>query len=70
MEIDKRTIYSKCKEITDEIKKDTISFMELETLIGTYMSGNPKTIEHHMRLMGMTGLIKDIGNGKFEIIKK
>ena len=67
MQLDKRTGYFKYVEILSDVKSKEISLMELQALVATYMSSNPKTIEQHIRAMGITGLIKDIGNSRFEI---
>ena len=69
MEIDKRSVYFKWKELIKEIKEDEIKLFDLQSLIATYIGSNERTINTAVRTMGMTGLIEDIGNGRFKIVK-
>lgn len=69
MEIDKRTKYFKMKEVLLQFNKGTIlSISELNSLIATYTSSHPKSMVETLRMMGMTGLIKDIGDSRFEVL--
>lgn len=66
--VDKRSVYYKCHKVLEGMNGE-ISRDELIALISMEMGSNEKTVVNTMRVMGMTGLIKDVGNGKFKIIR-
>ena len=68
--MDRRTNYFRLKKMLDSYPINKISFQELQALISIHIASTPKIIEQAMRTMGMTGLIKDMGNSHFEIIKE
>ena len=70
--MDQRTQYARLKTMIESLDKHkkTITIHELTSLISMNITSTPKTIENAMRTMGMTGLIKDIGESKFKIIRK
>ena len=68
--MDNRTTYSRIKRMLEGVKKKVVSKDELDTLIAIHIGSTPRSIENALRTMAMTGLIKDIGNFRFEIIKE
>ena len=70
--MDQRTQYARLKTMIESLDKHkkTITLDELTSLISINITSTPKTIVNAMRTMGMTGLIKDIGQSRFEIIRK
>lgn len=66
--MDKRNSYYRLKEMLEEYKGKTLSIHELKTLISVNLGCGDKTISQHLRSMGMTGLIEDIGDCKFKIL--
>ena len=52
----------------DELEEGNVLIIfELQTLISVNIGSNPKTIDNAIRTAGMCGLIKDIGNSRFEV---
>ncbi len=68
--MDKRTQFSRLKKMLDEYDKDEISFDELRALISINIASTPKIVENAIKLMGIGGLLKDIGQTKFQIIRQ
>ena len=65
--MDKRTQYFKLKNLVNEIKEDILTLDQLKALVSINIASTPSTVENAVRLMGMTGLIKDIGAFRFKI---
>ncbi len=63
------TGYDKAKEMLSDWTKGTITFGELELLIKRNIGTDPRTVSQAMRTMGDLGLIKDIGNTKFKVLR-
>ena len=53
----------------DECDKKIMSYDELRALISINIAATPKIVDNAMRLLGISGLIKDIGSARFELIK-
>ena len=65
----KRNTYPKLKNMLREHKKNIINLNELRGLIMINIGSNEVTIKSSLRIMNETGLLKDIGNYKFEIAR-
>ena len=65
--MDGRTTYSKLKGILEN-QKGVISIHELRTLIIINVGSCERTIASCLKILAETGLIKDIGDCKFEIL--
>ena len=63
------TIYQNCVKMLKDVKKETVNLDELESLIIRFIGGQQGTISQALHVMGATGLIEDIGNYRFKIIK-
>ena len=66
--MDGRNTYSKLKEILKD-KEGVITIHDLKSLIMMNIGCDERTIQNCLRVMGSTGLIKDIGDCKFEVYK-
>ncbi len=64
--MDGRNTYSKLKEMLKD-KEGIITIHDLNALIMMNIGSDPRTIQTCLRVMGSTGLIKDIGDCRFEI---
>lgn len=64
-----KTVYQKVQELLKDITDKEITLHELTSLITIHMGSTPVTISTALRTMGTTGLIKDIGNSRFIIVK-
>lgn len=62
-------VYSKCVKMLATVKKSEISLPELEALISVFCGSKQVTIDTALKTMGVTNLIKDIGNCRFKILK-
>ena len=51
-----------------ESGKTMMTFSELQGLVMRNIGSGLRTVEMAMRTMGATGLIKDIGKSKFEVL--
>ncbi len=65
--MDGRNTYSKLKEILKD-KEGVITIHELKSLIMMNIGCDERTIQNCLKVMGGTGLIKDIGDCRFEIL--
>lgn len=63
-----KTIYENCSEMLKDRKGETITLENLKGLIIKYIGGQQRTIDQALRVMATTGLIKDVGNWRFEIL--
>ena len=63
-----RTIYQNCVKMLETIKGEVITFNELESLIIRFIGGQAGTINQALKVMATTGLIKDVGNARFEVL--
>ena len=63
-----KTIFSSCKEMLSKADKKVITLEQLRMLIQIHIGSQRGTIEQALRVMGSTGLIKDIGECKFEVL--
>lgn len=72
---DRRTTFSRLKEMLKDYrprrnsKTSEISFATLEKLIVMNIGSNQRTIADSMRTMVLTGLLQDIGDGRFRIVR-
>jgi hypothetical protein len=64
--MDGRTTYSKLKNILKDLQ-GVITIHELRTLIIINVGSCERTIASCLKILSETGLIKDIGDCKFEI---
>ncbi len=62
------TIYQNCAKMLEDVE-GTISLEELESLIIRCIGGQRGTVTNALHVMGSTGLLKDIGNSRFEVLK-
>ena len=67
--MDGRTQFAHLKKMLDEYEGDEISFSDLRVLISINIAATPKIVDNAIRVMGISGLIKDIGQSKFRIIR-
>jgi len=67
--MDKRTNYGRLVKLINELENETISLDELRVQIAMNIATDPKRMENAIKTMAMTGLIKDIGNFRFQVIK-
>ena len=66
-----KTVLKKCKEmLRDNIKQDIINLQTLRHKTLIYVGGDERTILQAMRIMLDVGLIEDVGNSRFKIIRK
>lgn len=68
--IDKRTNFYRLKTMLEKWPNSEIALNQLKALIAMNIATSPKLIENSVKVMAMTGLIKDIGNFRFRIIKE
>ncbi len=61
------TVYQKCVKILENKKGETLNLDELKSLIMRYCGSQQVTVMTALQTMGQTGLIKDIGNYRFEV---
>jgi len=64
---DKRNAVYRIQEMLKDKKGQVITQEQLRTLIMTQIGSTEATIYSTMRIIGELGLIKDIGNWRFEI---
>jgi len=69
IKMDKRNTFIKLKEMLEKVEGNKINLDGLRVLIIENVGGNERTIQSCLRIMGETGLIKDLDNCKFEIVK-
>ncbi len=69
MKEDKRTVYSRVKEVLNEYQGKVITRDNLMSLIVIHVGSGESTIANAMRTMAIAGLIKDIGDSRFEVLK-
>ena len=67
--MDRRNNFHRFKDMLATWESNEITIHQLQALIATYITSTPRTIDQHIRVMGMTGLIKDIGSSRFEIVR-
>ncbi len=65
-----RNVYSKVKEMLDNYKGDEITFGDLIGLITIKIGSVQSTINTAMKTMQYAGMLKDIGNSRFKVIRK
>lgn len=64
------TVYQNCVKMLENVPKgETITLPNLRTLIQRHIGGQEVTIMQALRTMGETGLIKDLGNARFKVLK-
>ena len=68
--MDRRTQFSHLKQMIDNYEGDEISFVNLRVLISINIASTPKIVDNAIKILGMAGMIKDIGSNKFKIIRK
>ena len=66
--MDNRTQYARLRKMLVESGKTMMTFSELQGLVMRNIGSGLRTVEMAMRTMGATGLIKDIGKSKFEVL--
>ncbi len=62
-----RTIYQSCVNALKDVRGTTITSDKLNSLILIFIGGQERTIKQALHTMACTGLIKDIGDCRFEI---
>lgn len=61
-------VYQRCvKALSGKEKGDTLSLDELKGLIMIHLGSQEVTIQQALKTMGLTGLLKDLGNFRFEV---
>jgi len=68
--MDRRTTYSRLQSMLKQVPSSEITIHNLKKLIMINIGSNERTIDSCLRIMGDTGLIKDIGNCRFKILKQ
>lgn len=66
--MDKRNAYPRVKAMLEEHKGKALNLDELTALIMINLGSTPATVASHLRIMALTGLVKDIGNSRFEVL--
>jgi len=66
--MDKRNSFVKLKEMLKGSDDKVLTLTALRTLIMMHVGSSERTIQACLHIMGETGLIKDIGNYRFEIL--
>jgi len=66
--MDGRTTYSKIKDIFED-REGVITIHEIRKLLIMNVGSDERTITSCLRIMAEVGMIKDLGEFKFEIIK-
>lgn len=64
-----KNVYTKVKEMLDNVKEKELTLDQLKGLIMTHIGSVETTIQTALKTMNMTGLIEDMGNYKFKIKK-
>ena len=67
--MDKRNSYWRLKEMIEAVDTKVLTIHELKSLIIKCIGSHQKTVENSIRILGDTGLIKDVGNCRFEVLK-
>ena len=65
--MDKRNTFFKLKEMLKGADDKIITLPQLRTLLLIHVGSSERTIQSCLHIMGETGLIKDIGDSRFEI---
>ena len=65
---DKRNSYFRLREMLVKYKGKTLTLFELQGLVTMNIGSTDKTVSQAVRTMGITGLIKDIGNFRFKVL--
>ena len=65
--MDRRTTYAKLSKIKDNENK-ILTIYELQKWIMINVASNEKTIKNCISIMRNSGLIKDVGDSRFQII--
>ncbi len=63
-----KTIFQSCSSALKEFRGQIITFNQLEAIIIRDVGGQQGTISQALKVMATTGLIKDIGNSRFEVL--
>ncbi len=66
--MDKRTTYFRLVRMLRELDIKIITLDQLEGLIMMNIGGNKRTIQSCLTILNKTGLIRDIGDYRFEIV--
>jgi len=66
--MDRRTTYSRLKSMLEQVDSSEITIHELRRLIIINIGSCERTIQSCLRIMGETGLLKDIDNSRFKIL--
>ena len=64
-----KNVYTKVVEMLKNVDKKELSLDELKNLIIMHIGSTEITIQTALKTMNMTGLIEDIGNYRFKIVK-
>ena len=67
--MDKRTTYYRLLKMLKNTDYEIIHINQLRKLVMMHIGGDERTITACLRVMGQTGLIQDMGDLKFKIIK-
>ena len=59
------TIYQNCAKMLEGVE-GTLTLDELRSLIMRFIGGQRGTVSNALNVMATTGLIEDIGNGRFK----
>ena len=68
--MDNRTVFAKVKKMIEELDQKEITLFELENLIMLNIGSAPSTISTALKTLSVSGLLKDIGNSRFKVIRK
>ncbi len=67
--MDGRTTFSKIERFLKDVKVDEISFQELRKLLFMHIGSDERTLSKCMKIMVELGIIQDMGDCKFKILK-
>jgi len=64
------TVYSKVKDLINSLNVEELTLPQLQALVMRHIGSMDSTVRNAIKTMNDTGLIKDIGDGKFKITRK
>ena len=69
MFMDGRSTYNRVAKMMEDIESQTIHMNDLRKIIMMNIGSAERTINSCLKIMNEMGILKDLGNYKFEIIK-
>ena len=67
--MDRRTQYSRLRELADKLNGKELTLDELKLKIAQEIAGTASIIQNAGKLMVMSGMLEDLGNSRFKVVK-